>query len=76
MNIKINGEEAFKALNSSFSVQATSGGYTLEFSVDKETWTAVSTPTPANENLMVININPYTYFRLAGNTDNNVEVIL
>ena len=73
----INGEAPFKALHSSLCVAPTTSGYTLNYAVSKEgPWTAYSEATPANEALVINGATPYMWFKLAGNADENVEVIL
>lgn len=76
MQILINGEEPFKCLKNTFAVAATSAGYTLNYSADKEVWTAYTQATPANETLIVNNVTPYMWFKLAGNTDAETRIIL
>lgn len=76
MQRKVNAEEAFKTIQNCFQVGYTTAGYTLEYSVDKENWTAYPDPVPAQENLVVNDCVPYTWFRLKGNTDEEVDVIL
>lgn len=76
MQAKVNGAEPFKCLKDTFSVGVTTNGYTLNYSVDKENWTAYTQATPANEVLIVNGVTPYMWFKLAGNEDNDVEVIL
>ncbi len=73
----ISGETPFKAMHNAFTVGATTAGYTLNYSTSKEgPWTAHSDSTPANETLIVNGCTPYMWFKLAGNADAEVEVIL
>lgn len=72
----VNGEQPFKALKETFSVAATTGGYTLQYSVDRNTWSSYPDAVPANENLIVNGVTPYTWFRLKNNADTAVEIIL
>lgn len=76
MITRVNGEQPFKCLKSTFSVAATTGGFTLQYSVDKNTWTSYPDVVPANENLVVNHVTPYTWFRLLNNADTAVEIIL
>lgn len=65
---KINGEAPFQVLAHSFGVSPADDNYTLEYSADGFTYTEWEDETPAEENLFVINIPKYAYFRLKGNT--------
>ena len=77
MQGKVNGEEPFKALKDVFCVGPTSAGYTLSYSTKKEgPWTNYDNPTPADETLLVNGVVPYMWFRLTGNGDDNVDIIL
>lgn len=76
MQKKINGEEPFKCIKDTFSVGATEGGYTLSYSVDKEIWTDYPTPVPANENLIVNDATPFLWFKLTGNAQEGVDILL
>lgn len=75
MKALINGSESFKSLKNSFAIGATTKGYVLKFSADKEVWSDVKT-VPANENVMVVNCVPFAWFKLDGNTDEDVTIIL
>lgn len=76
MQVKVNGSEPFKCLQSTFTIAATSAGYTLQYSADKVTWTSHAEVVPANENVVVNDATPYSWFRLEGNVDNDVLIIL
>ena len=76
MQITVYGEQPFKAQKETFCVAGTSAGYTLNYSADKKTWTAYSEATPANETLIVNGVTPYMWFKLAGNTDEEVSIIV
>lgn len=76
MKVLISGEEPFKSQRDSFGVGPTSNGYTLSYSVDKETWTDYAEATPANENLIVNGCPVYMWFRLTNNEDEGITVIL
>lgn len=76
MKAIVNGEAPFKCLKETFAVAATSAGYTLNYSVDKENWSAWAQATPANEVLVVNDVTPFMWFKLVGNADEEVEIIL
>ena len=80
MQIRINGSNPFKVLKDTFSVAKTSGGYTLQWcnfnSENDEDWTSWPDSVPANEGLIANGCTPYVYFRLSGNTDQDVLIIL
>ena len=77
MQIKINGEEKFSAKKSQFAVAPTASGYQIAFSADGENWTLdADAVVPANENLVYLGSMQYAWYKLSGNTDNNVNVIL
>lgn len=77
MTSTIYGEQPFKALKECFMISAVPGGYTLEFSTDKDTWTAWPDAVPSNENCIVNGAVPYTWFRLKGNqSSDGIAIIL
>jgi len=76
MKVMVSGETAFRSQRESFGVGPTSNGYTLSYSADKETWTDYDEATPANENLIVNGVPTYMWFKLKGNQDTEVVVIL
>ena len=76
MQITINGEQPFKAQKETFCVAGTSAGFTLNYSADKETWTAYEESTPADETLIVNGVTPYMWFKLAGNVDEETLIIV
>lgn len=77
MQVKINGEEKFTAKKDQFMVAPTSSGYQIAYSADGENWTLDSDAVvPANENLVYLGCMQYGFYKLVGNTDNNVNVIL
>ena len=77
MKIIVSGQAPFKALRQEFMVGATTGGYTVAYSADKETWTTdTDAVVPANEVLCYLSSVPYGYYKLSGNTDTNTVVIL
>ena len=75
MQIYVNGEQPFKAQKGSFCV-AGGASFTLNYSADKENWTAYSQATPENETLIVNGVTPYMWFKLAGNTDEERLIIV
>lgn len=75
MQATIHGETPFKCLKDTFAIAGTSNGYTLNYSVDKVNWTAWEEETPAGETLIVNGATPLMYFKLDGNTDENVQAI-
>lgn len=75
MQIKVNGEQPFKCQKDTFAV-AGGAGFTLNYSVDKVTWTAYDEATPSNEVLIVNGVTPFMWFKLAGNTDEEREIIV
>lgn len=76
MQVFVSGEQPFKAKKGTFAVAGTSAGYTLNYSVNRVDWTAYETATPANETLIVNGVTPYMWFKLVGNSDEDVEIIL
>lgn len=76
MQAFVSGEKPFRSQRLSFAVAPTTAGYTLEYSVDKENWTAYPDAVPANENLMVNMVPIYMWFRLKGNSDKDVQILL
>ena len=74
MRIKVNGEDAFQVLAHSFGVSPSSEGYTLQYSADGINYTDWAEATPANENLFVINVPKFSFFKLDGNSS-DVTVI-
>lgn len=69
MKKTITGEEVFTSSSNSIAIAPTTSGYTLNYSVDGETWTAWSEATAAGENCIVNGVVPSMLFKLAGNTD-------
>lgn len=77
MQAIVSGETPFKVLKDTCAVGPTTNGYTLNYAVSKDgPWTAWSESTPADETLVVNGMTPFMYLKLAGNTDEAVEVIL
>ena len=71
---KVSGETPFQVGASRFCIGQTEAGYTLNFSVNGEDWTAWTDGTLANTDQVVVNAAAGMYFKLAGNTSENVEV--
>ena len=69
MKKTITGEEIFTSTATQFAIAPTSSGYTLNYSVDGNNWTAWGEPVPANENCVVSGVVAGMYFKLVGNTD-------
>lgn len=77
MQIKINGEQKFSAKKDQFAVAPTSSGYQVAYSADGENFTLdADAIVPANENLIYLGSMQYAYYKLSGNTDNDVNIIL
>lgn len=80
MQIRVNGQEPFKVMKDSFTVSKTSGGYTLQWctsnSENDADWQSYSEAVPANESLIVNGCTQYTFFRLYGNNDQDVLIVL
>lgn len=74
MKIQINKEEVFRCKGVTMAVEATSSGYTLNYSVDGEKWSAYEDAIPANENLVISDGVNGMYFKLVGNTDDDVTI--
>ena len=72
--IRVSGEQPFRSQRETFAV-GDSNGYTLSYSVDKNTWTNYPQAVPAHENLIVNGITPYMWFRLTGN-EGEVDIMV
>lgn len=72
--IKVSGEQPFQVGASRFAIGQTADGYTLNFSVDGANWTPWSAATPAGTDQVVTNAAAGIYFKLAGNTSDNVDI--
>ena len=64
--MKITGEKAFSVPAESFAISASETGYTLQYSVDGETFTDWDEAVPADENVVVRTTRGLIY-RLEGN---------
>ena len=68
MTIKLSGETPVQILAHSFIISQSESGYTLNYSGDGISWTAVSDSTPANEDCIVVNCAWGTFIKLVGNS--------
>lgn len=68
MLFKVSDTNPFQVPAENFGIGATSGGFTLQYSADGETWTSWSQATPANENTIVCNAPKNFNWRLNGNS--------
>ena len=72
----VSGETPFKAAKDQFMVGASSSGYQVAYSADKETWTADDDAVvPAEENLVYNGCMTYGWYKLSGNTDEVVVIL-
>lgn len=69
MKKTITGEEIFTSSSTQIAIAPTSKGYTLNYSVDGQTWTAWGEAVPADENCVVSGVVAGMYFKLVGNVD-------
>lgn len=77
MQIKVNGETKFSAKKDQFAVAPTTSGYQVAYSADGENWTLdADAIVPANENLIYLGAMMYGWYKLVGNTDNDVNIIV
>ena len=74
MKILVNKEEVFRSSGNKVAIAATSSGYTLQYSVDGNYFDDYQEPVPAGENLIVTDVVSGMFFKLVGNTDDNVTV--
>lgn len=70
----VNKEEKFSIATTAFSIGTSSSGYEVEFSLDGVNWTTCEKQTPPNECTIVNGCSKNLYWRLKGNTDNNVLI--
>lgn len=68
MIIKIQGEQPFQVLSTSFSISASESGYDLYFSADGVNYSKLFT-VGANTNRQVTQVAAGSYYLLSGNTD-------
>lgn len=71
--MRITGETVFSVPNTSFGVSGTASGYTLNYSVDGNSFGVWPEATKADEPLFVVNVPKFMKYKLVGNTD-TVEV--
>lgn len=77
MKYTVNGEQKFSAKKNQFAVAPTTSGYQVAYSVDGVNFTLdADAIVPANENLIYLGSMQYAYYKLVGNTDNDVDIIL
>lgn len=77
MQIKVNKDETFSAKKNQFAVAPTASGYQVAYSANGVDWTLDSDAVvPANENLVYLGAMQYGWYKLSGNTDDNVNVIV
>ena len=74
MKILVNKEEVFRSSGNKVAIAATTSGYTLQYSVDGNDFDEYQAPGPAGENLIVTDVVSGMFFKLVGNTDDNVTV--
>ena len=74
MKIKVNGEAPFQVWASRFCIGQTAEGYTLNYSVDGTHWTAWEEMTAADTDQVVVNAAEGMYFKLAGNSSDDVII--
>ena len=77
MQIQINGEAKFTAKKDQFAVSPTTSGYQVAYSANGVDWTLdADAVVPAGENLIYLGSMQYAWYKLVGNTDNDVNVIV
>lgn len=74
MKILVNKEEVFRSSGNTVAIAATSSGYTLQFSVDGNDFDDYQDAVPAGDNLIITDVVSGMFFKLSGNTDDNVTV--
>ena len=71
--MKVINEQVFGVPNTSFGVSGSASGFTLNYSVDGNSWGVWPEATNANEPMFVVNVPKFMKYKLVGNTD-TVEV--
>lgn len=66
--MKISGEKIFSVPEHYFGISGSATGYTLNYSVDGETWAEWEENTPANTPLFVANAPLFGKYKLVGNS--------
>lgn len=72
--IKISGEQPFQVGAPIFAIGPSASGYTLNYSVDGETWTPCDTITADGVTQVVDGAACGLYFYLDGNTSDDVLI--
>lgn len=72
--MKISGQSVFQIPAHSFICSPSESGYVLQYSADGVNFTSYDEETPAGENLIVNGVPKFTYFKLSGNTDENIRI--
>lgn len=70
----ISGEQVFQVEASRFCIGATTNGYTLYYSADGKHFTPWVEGTLANRDQVVVGAAEGMYFKLFGNTDDNITI--
>lgn len=71
--MKVTGEKTFSVPATSFGISGSASGYTLNYSVDGNSWGVWPEATVANEPLFVVNVPKFMIYKLVANTE-QVEV--
>lgn len=71
--MKVINEQVFGVPNTSFGISGSASGFTLNYSVDGNSWGVWPEATKANDTLFVVNVPKFMKYKLVGNTD-TVEV--
>lgn len=75
--IKVSGEAKFRAQRDQFAIAPTSAGYTIAYSANGVDFTEdTDAVVPANENLVYLGAMTYGWYKMVGNTDNDVEILV
>lgn len=77
MQIRLNKESVFTVKSDCFAVAPTTSGYQVAYSADGTNFTLdEDAVVPAGENLVYLGAMKYAWYKLVGNTDDDVNVIL
>ena len=74
MKIKVNKEEIFNSYGPTMAISSTESGYTLAYSVDGVNWSQYKDTIPAGENCVVTDLVNGMFFKLIGNTSDEVVI--
>lgn len=74
MKIKVNKEEIFNSYGATMAISSTESGYTLAYSVDGDNWSQYEDAIPAGENCVVTDLVNGMFFKLVGNTSDEVVI--